>query len=97
MPGKMRIFVKIYYLMERLVISLFLFLSAASALFGQDITSEQNASNKLPEGIMTLDAWTGRLSINGMNIDKKSTYLYLTQSHRPCIKAVMRCPPLARS
>lgn len=115
--------------MERLVISIFLFLSAASALSGQDIITKKDGSdiqakvlevgvndvqykkfnnqdgpsftiaksdilmityengerdvfsesnNKLPEGIMTLDAWTGRLSINGMNIDKKSTFRYFS-------------------
>ena len=73
--------------MERLVISFFLFLSAASALFGQDSTTKQNANINLPEGIMTLDAWTGRLSINGMNIDKKSTYLYLTPESQALYKS----------
>jgi len=43
-------------------------------VFGSQATS----TNAIPEGIMTLDRWSGRLSINGMNIDKKSTYLYLT-------------------
>ena len=40
--------------------------------------SQSTSTNAIPEGIMTLDRWSGRLSINGMNIDKKSTYLYFT-------------------
>lgn len=45
----------------------------------RDIFNTESKSNtSIPEGIMTLDRWTGRLSINGMNIDKKSTHLYLS-------------------
>ena len=45
----------------------------------RDIFNTESKSNtSIPEGIMTLDRWTGRLSINGMNIDKKSTHLYFS-------------------
>lgn len=45
----------------------------------RDIFNTQSQSKtSVPEGIMTLDHWTGKLSINGMNIDKNSTYLYFT-------------------
>lgn len=36
----------------------------------------------LLQGRMTLDKWTGRLSINGVNIDKASTGLYLTSKEQ---------------
>ncbi len=44
-------------------------------------------SSSVPEGIMTLDRWSGRLSINGMNIDKKSTYLYFTPESEALYKS----------
>jgi hypothetical protein len=34
--------------------------------------------NTIPDGVMTLDWRSGKLAINGMAIDKKSTYLYLS-------------------
>lgn len=45
----------------------------------RDIFNTETKSNSnVPEGIMTLDRRSGRLSINGMNIDKNSTHLYFT-------------------
>ena len=45
----------------------------------RDVFANQASGSKsIPEGIMTLDHWTGRLSINGISIDKNSTYLYFT-------------------
>ena len=54
--------------MKRILITLVLALAAVAA----------HAQVNLPEGHMTLDRKTGRLSINGMNIEKNSTYLYLS-------------------
>lgn len=34
--------------------------------------------NTIPDGVMTLDRRSGKLAINGMAIDKKSTHLYLS-------------------
>lgn len=124
--------------MKRLFISFLLLLSAASALFGQDIITKKDgtdiqarisevgvndvkykkfnnqdgpsytiaksdilmityengerdvfaeSNNNLPEGVMTLDAWTGRLSINGMNIDRKSTHLYFSPETEALFKS----------
>ena len=44
----------------------------------QDVFKTDGQNFSIPEGIMTLDRRTGKVSINGMNIDKQSTYLYFT-------------------
>ena len=45
----------------------------------RDVFDTPSQSQKAgTDGPMTLDRWTGRLAINGMTIDKKSTHLYLS-------------------
>ena len=63
--------------MKRFILLAGILLAGYSA-FAQNPTTKKDIKATLPEGIMTLDRWTGRLSINGMNIDKNSTYLYFT-------------------
>ena len=53
----------------------------------RDVFNKESIQNSVPEGIMTLDRWSGRLSINGMNIDKKSTYLYFSPESEALYKS----------
>ncbi len=53
----------------------------------RDVFNKESIQNRVPEGIMTLDRWSGRLSINGMNIDKKSTYLYFSPESEALYKS----------
>ena len=56
--------------MKRIIVSIVLALVA--------VVSYAQVAQNLPEGVMTLDRRSGKLSINGMNVAKNSTYLYLS-------------------
>ena len=56
--------------MKRIIVSIVLALVA--------VVSYAQVAQNLPEGVMTLDRRSGKLSINGINIAKNSTYLYLS-------------------
>ena len=53
----------------------------------RDVFHTDSSQSNEPSGIMTLNQWTGRLSVNGMNIDKKSTYLYFTPESEALYKS----------
>ena len=61
----------------------------AHALFAQEITTKENSS--IPQGVMTYNPWSGKISVGGVTIENELLNNYLSQEDIKTYKGSRTC------
>ena len=61
----------------------------AHALFAQEITTKDNSS--IPQGVMTYNPWSGKISVGGVTIENEMLNNYLSQEDIKSYKGSRTC------